>query len=115
MQTTGWYLSWYLKRYGIIAGIGVALLASQAATGADVAGATSGAALSGTVSSTEEGAMEGVLVSAKRTGSNITVTVASDEKGRYQFPASRLEPGSYTLRIRAVGFDVDDPGAITIG
>ena len=89
--------------------------ASHAAIGADVAAMKSGFALSGTVSSAEEGPMEGVLVSAKRANSNITVTVASDEKGRYQFPASRLEPGSYSLRVRAVGFDADDPGAISIG
>ena len=40
-------------------------------------------ALSGRVSSAEEGPMEGVLVSAKKTGSTITITVVSDEQGRY--------------------------------
>ena len=35
-------------------------------------------ALTGQVSSQEEGSMEGVLVSAKRTGSTITITVVSD-------------------------------------
>jgi streptogramin lyase len=63
-------------------------------------------ALTGTVSSAEEGAMEGVLVSARREGSNKTITVVSDEKGRYRFPAARLEPGKYTLTIRAVGYDL---------
>jgi len=63
-------------------------------------------ALTGMVSSAEEGAMEGVLVSAKREGSNKTITVVSDEKGRYRFPASRLEPGKYTISIRAVGYDL---------
>ena len=51
------------------------------------------AALTGVVTSAEEGAMEGVLVSAKKAGSTITVTVVSDEHGRYGFAASRLEPG----------------------
>jgi streptogramin lyase len=64
------------------------------------------AQLSGTVSSAEEGNMEGVLVNAKRAGSNKTVTVVSDDKGRYQFPADRLEAGKYTLSIRAVGYDM---------
>jgi streptogramin lyase len=64
-------------------------------------------ALSGQVSSAEEGAMEGVLVSAKKAGSTITVTVASDKDGRYSFPAARLEPGRYAVSIRAVGYDVD--------
>jgi streptogramin lyase len=63
-------------------------------------------ALSGVVSSTEEGNMEGVLVNAKRAGSNMTITVVTDEKGRYQFPAAKLEPGKYTLSIRAVGYDL---------
>src|ERR1035437_5538248 len=66
------------------------------------------AALTGMVSSTEEGPMEGVMVSAKKTGGIITITVASDQKGRYSFPRNRLEPGQYSLRIRAVGYDLDD-------
>jgi len=91
------------------------LCASHAAFAADVAGAKGSAALTGTVSSMEEGAMEGVLVTAKKTGSTINITVVTDEKGRYQFPASRLEPGQYSLRIRAVGYDLDDPGMVEIG
>ncbi len=63
-------------------------------------------ALTGIVSSTEEGAMEGVLVSAEREGSNKTITVVSDEKGRYRFPASYLDPGKYAISIRAVGYDL---------
>jgi virginiamycin B lyase len=73
------------------------------------------AALSGTVTSQEEGPMEGVLVSAKRAGSNITITVVSDASGRYNFPRAKLVPGQYALKIRAVGYDLDDPGAIEVG
>jgi virginiamycin B lyase len=72
------------------------------------------AALSGHVRSAQEGAMEGVLVSAHRDGSNITVTVVSDAQGGYEFPASRLVPGHYTLTIRAVGYDLAGPGAIDV-
>ncbi len=50
--------------------------------------------------------MEGVLVSAKKTGSNVTVTVVSDKDGRYSFPATRLEPGAYTIGVRAVGYEI---------
>jgi streptogramin lyase len=64
-------------------------------------------ALSGIVSSAEEGAMEGVLVSARRAGSTITTTVVSDRQGRYAFPRARLEPGDYTLRIRAIGYELE--------
>src|SRR5436189_5580633 len=65
-------------------------------------------ALTGLVSSVEEGHMEGVLVSARKISSNSTVTtmVLTDKDGRYRFPASRLEPGQYALRIRAVGYDL---------
>ncbi len=62
-------------------------------------------ALAGQVSSQEEGAMEGVLVSARKTGASFTVTVVSDDKGHYAFPAGRLEPGHYTLTTRAAGYE----------
>ncbi|MEN3383738.1 MAG: virginiamycin lyase [Hyphomicrobiales bacterium] len=77
--------------------------------------AQSAAALSGQISSAEEGPMEGVLVSARRAGSTITVTVVSDAQGRYNFPAAKLEPGQYTLRIRAAGYDLDHPALVEVG
>jgi streptogramin lyase len=72
------------------------------------------AALSGVVSSKEEGHMEGVLVSAKKEGANISVTVVSDSQGRYAFSSERLSPGDYRLRIRAVGYELDDPGIVKL-
>src|SRR5262252_2479717 len=71
------------------------------------AAAETAVALSGQVSSAKEGTMEGVIVSAKKDGSTITVSVVTDEKGQYNFPAARLEPGHYTLSARAVGYDID--------
>jgi virginiamycin B lyase len=71
-------------------------------------------ALSGQVTSAEEGAMEGVLVSAKRDGTTITTTVVSDQKGEFSFPADRLEPGHYAIAIRAGGYNLDGPKAIDI-
>ena len=67
------------------------------------------AALAGQVTSAREGAMEGVLVSAKKPGSTITTTVVTNASGRYQFPVSHLEPGQYTLSIRAVGYELEAP------
>ena len=64
-------------------------------------------ALTGQVTSAEEGAMEGVLVSARKTGSTVTITVVTDRQGRYRFPQSRLEPGQYVLRVRAAGYDLE--------
>jgi streptogramin lyase len=72
------------------------------------------AALSGAVSSQEEGNMEGVLVSAKKAGSTITVTVVSDAQGHFSFPAGRLEPGQYTLSTRAIGYDLDGPKSVDV-
>jgi virginiamycin B lyase len=73
------------------------------------------AALAGKVSSAEEGAMEGVLVSAKKAGSTITVTVVSDAEGRYSFPARKLSPGKYTLKVRAAGYELKSPTTIQVG
>jgi streptogramin lyase len=71
-------------------------------------------ALIGQVTSPEEGPMEGVLVSVKRVGSTQTITVASDERGRYRFPRVRLEPGEYSLRTRAIGYDLDSAATVSI-
>lgn len=76
--------------------------------------ASNGDALTGLVTSTEEGPIEGVLVSAKKSASTITVTVVSDRQGRYRFPAARLTPGEYALRIRATGYDLESPAGATI-
>ena len=99
-----------------------ALLASTAATAAvlfqfGIAApvlAQSAAALAGTVSSAAEPIMEGVVVSAKKDGSTITISVVTNEKGQYSFPAARLEPGHYTLSARAAGYDLDGPKAADV-
>ena len=78
-----------------------------AASNIIIAASSPGAALTGRVSSPAEGPMEGVLVSAKREGSTVTITVVSDAKGRYSFPGSRLEPGRYSLGIRAAGYELE--------
>ena len=51
------------------------------------------AAITGIVSSEAEGKMEGVVVTARRPGSIVQVSVTTDEKGRYSFPRDRLQPG----------------------
>jgi virginiamycin B lyase len=83
-------------------------------TGLPTAQAQTPAALTGQVTSSEEGAMEGVLVSAKKDGSTVTITVVSDAQGNYSFPASKLEPGQYSVRIRAIGYDLDRPAAVAV-
>src|SRR3984957_15787294 len=76
--------------------------------------AQTAAALSGQVSSAEEGAMEGVLVSAKKDGATITTTVVSNDKGQFSFPADRLAPGHYSITIRAAAYDLVGPQAIDV-
>jgi len=51
--------------------------------------------------------MEGVVVSAKRDGSTISISVVTDAEGRFAFPAARLEPGHYALKARAAGYEID--------
>src|SRR5262245_6787899 len=72
------------------------------------------AALTGVVTSAEEGAMEGVVVSAKRQGSIATISIASDAQGRFSFPEPRLEPGSYAISIRAIGYELDGPATANV-
>src|SRR5436190_4490354 len=74
-----------------------------------------GAHIAGRVTSTEEGAMEGVLVSAKKAGSTITVTVVSDQDGQYRFPAKKLSPGRYNITLRVVGYELEEPQSVQVG
>ena len=99
----------HIKRFWLTAGLGLAT-----AWVAGSAQAQSTSALSGQVSSAQESAMEGVLVSAKKEGTNITTTVVTDDKGQYSFPAGRLEPGKYSVSIRAVGYVLDGPKAVDV-
>ena len=47
--------------------------------------AQAGVALTGLVISEEEGPMEGVVVTARAEGSPISISVVTDDKGRYNF------------------------------
>src|SRR5256885_3308223 len=67
---------------------------------------SSHSALTGTVTSQAEGAMEGVIVGAKRVGSTIATWVVSNAQGRFSFPRDRMEPGRYLVSIRAVGYEL---------
>jgi virginiamycin B lyase len=88
------------------------LLASLAALALALPARADEPALAGTVASAADGAMEGVLVTARADGSTMAVTVVSDRQGHYSFPADRLAPGHYALTIRAVGYEL--PGAPTV-
>ncbi|MEQ1898542.1 MAG: carboxypeptidase regulatory-like domain-containing protein [Vicinamibacterales bacterium] len=76
--------------------------------------AQGGAALTGSVTSQEEGKMEGVVVSARKDGTTFTVSVVSNDKGAFTFPRTHLQPGAYTLKIRAVGYDLASGGTADV-
>src|SRR4051794_36827732 len=101
MRMSGWWLA-----------LGLAALPAPASP---ARAAEPAAALAGSVSSPEEGPMEGVVVTLKKPGSNIALSVVSGAQGRYAFPADRLEPGRYSIAIRAVGYDLNGPIAAQIG
>src|ERR1700683_4106744 len=73
--------------------------------------AENGVALTGKVTSAQEPTMEGVLVSAKLDGSNVTTTVVTNAQGIYSFPADKLAPGHYSIATRAVGYRLHGPQA----
>jgi virginiamycin B lyase len=91
----------------LLAGAALALIVSAGPSRAQTA-------LTGLVSSTEEGSMEGVLVTARRDGATMAITVVSDAQGRYSFPAAKLEPGHYALMVRAIGYDLDSKAAVDV-
>ena len=103
-----------LRRLGGLAGVGLLGIFLYAGLTSLSAQTEPAAALTGQVRSQEEGPMEGVLVSAKREGSTITVSVVSDAQGRYRFPRAKLEPGKYALSVRAVGYDLEGSRAVDI-
>lgn len=71
--------------------------------------ADSSIALTGRVTSAEEGAMEGVVVSASKTRSPVTLSVVTDAKGQFSFPSTKIATGHYDLRIRATGYELEAP------
>src|SRR5260221_1874124 len=98
----------------VVIATGVAFL-SQAASAQTGNRTPSPAALTGQVTSAEEGPMEGVLVTAKKTNSTIAITVVSDAQGRYRFPSAKLEAGRYAISIRAVGYDLEASANVDVG
>src|SRR5688572_17350518 len=86
------------------AGFVVAVILFSAALAGQLMGQTASLALTGKVTSVPEGPMEGVLVGARKAGSTIATWVVTNAQGDYRFPRERMEPGEYTIRVRAVGY-----------
>src|SRR5712691_11833436 len=90
------------------------LLLQAAAPGTAWAQSKVPSAISGQVTSEAEGAMEGVVVTAKKAGAKLAISVITDAQGRYSFPADRLEPGQYALTIRAIGYDLNSKASADV-
>ncbi len=102
------------KRFLLVATAGFVLLACQTARDPAPVAAETHHALTGRVSSAEEDAMEGVVVSAKKIGSSITISVVTDNHGHFTFPLAKLGAGAYSLRIRASGYELEAPVSVDV-
>jgi virginiamycin B lyase len=99
---------------GLIITTAAVLAAGFGQAGGSAAPAQGTAELSGQVSSAAEGLMEGVVVSAKKDGTTVTISVVTDKTGTYRFPADKLEAGHYRLAIRAGGYELDTPASADV-
>ena len=108
----------------VFVALGIAVAALVSAAVGPMAAQSPSVALTGVVSAQEGAAvpsragaagMEGVLVSAKRAGSTITVTVVSDAAGPLQLPA---RPAASLARTRfafgRVGYELEGPGTVDV-
>ena len=72
--------------------------------------ATAEPRLGGRVLSPRGEPLEGVLVSVRKEGAAVTVTVVSDHDGRFALPAD-VGFGRYAVAVRAVGFALKSPAS----
>lgn len=103
-----------INRSGFRLALATAAALAMAVAVAPALAAAPRAALAGRVTSPMGVPMEGVIVSATRAGSTITIGVVSNRAGDYDFPASRVGPGKYHLQIRAIGYALAGPGNVTV-
>src|SRR5713101_8342602 len=62
--------------------------------------------LGGRITTTEKKAVSGIPIRAHRDDTNITVSVYTNSRGEYSFPAwSYLSPGSYSVAIALRDFE----------
>jgi virginiamycin B lyase len=97
-----------------VTGLGGLALLAQPLGSRLLAQSTPTLALRGHVKSADEPSMEGVIVTAKKTGGTIATSVVTNARGDFEFPAARLQPGSYALQIRAVGFDLAGTNTVIV-
>src|SRR5258705_8315030 len=84
--------------------VGSLLVAAALIWGAVVngAGETAKSSLTGTAKTGAGEALEGIVVSARAAGSNVTTSVLTDGRGEYVFPP--LDSGRYDVWAQATGY-----------
>ncbi|HEX4043381.1 MAG TPA: carboxypeptidase regulatory-like domain-containing protein [Xanthobacteraceae bacterium] len=100
-----------MKLISMLGMTALATVLTQAALCSANAADKTPAAITGQVRSDAEGAMGGVVVTAHKDGSIVSVSVTTDQSGNFAFPENRLDPGHYTFAARAVGYDLAAPAA----
>jgi hypothetical protein len=73
------------------------------------------ATLTGTVTSAKEGAMEGVLVTAKKGRRDHVGDGRLRRQGPLCLPRRPPDSGHYNLKVRAIGYVLDGPRAVDVG
>src|SRR5580704_699298 len=87
-------------------GLGMLGFAVLAASCADAA------TISGTVTGPDGAPFRGAFVQARHAGLKMTVSVLSDNQGR--FVAENLPAGDYRLQVRAVGYKADPKSGVKL-
>ena len=88
------------------------LITIAAATGCGSGAPTSGGTLSGMIQSSDGELLAGVPIRAHLPGTNVAVTVYSNQEGGYAY--RDLSPGSYTVSVEATGFEPVQEEAVNI-
>ena len=90
-------------RWGIAVILGAGLAAGWAGGAGIAAAQSAGVLLAGTIADAAGEPMEGVVVSVRASGSNLTTSVYTDADGDYVFPG--MAPGTYRLWAQAVSYE----------
>src|SRR4051794_21578967 len=76
------------------------------------AGAADAATITGTVTGPDGAPFRAAFVQARHEGQKMTVSVLTDNQGRYV--VENLPAGDYTLGIRAIGYDADSKADVKL-
>ena len=90
-------------RWGIAVTLGAGLAAGWTGSAGIAEAQSAGVLLAGTIAGASGEPLEGVVVSVRASGSNLTTSVYTDADGDYVFPG--MAPGPYRLWAQAVSYE----------